>query len=144
MGVTQRLPSLNRCGSVTYISWSSDFALYLEDYWMVEGHTWYNGSVWHKDWPHKIYIGQWPILAYILCQWFYLLFWRIFDWRTSYFGLMDQCDTNIDLISYMQVNDLYFAVQWFCLISWLCTVNYFDKLNNGTSQVYSCPSGHLL
>ena len=27
------------------------------------------------------------------------------------FGLMDQCDINIDLIKYMQVNDLYFMVQ---------------------------------
>ena len=35
--------------SMTYISWSSDFTLYLEDYFMDEGHTWYNGSVRHKD-----------------------------------------------------------------------------------------------
>ena len=54
--LTQRLASLNRCGPMTYISWSSDFTLYLEDCLMDEGHTWYNGSVWHKDWPHKIYI----------------------------------------------------------------------------------------
>ena len=27
------------------------------------------------------------------------------------FGLMDQCDTKIDLVKYMQVNDLYFVVQ---------------------------------
>ena len=27
------------------------------------------------------------------------------------FGLMDQCETKIDLIKYMQVNDLYFVVQ---------------------------------
>ena len=27
------------------------------------------------------------------------------------FGLMDQCDTKIDLIKYMQVSDLYFVVQ---------------------------------
>ena len=47
--------------SVTYISWSSDFAIYLENYLMDEGHTLDNGSVWHKDWPHKIYVGQWPI-----------------------------------------------------------------------------------
>ena len=25
--------------------------------------------------------------------------------------LMDQCDTKIDLIKYMQINDLYFVVQ---------------------------------
>ena len=28
---------------------------------MDECHTWYNGSVWHKDWLHKIHVGQWPI-----------------------------------------------------------------------------------
>ena len=27
------------------------------------------------------------------------------------FGLMDQCDTKIDLIKYMQDNDLYFVVR---------------------------------
>ena len=27
------------------------------------------------------------------------------------YGLMDQCDTKIDLIKYMQVNDLYIVVQ---------------------------------
>ena len=29
------------------------------------------------------------------------------------FGLMDQCDTKIDLIKYMQINDLCFVVQSF-------------------------------
>ena len=57
---------------------------------------------------------------------------------------MDQCDTKIDLIKYMQVIDLKFLVQWFCLISWLSTKNYFDKLNNVAGQGYSCPAGHLL
>ena len=37
---------------IKYISWSSNFALYLKDYLMDEGHTWFNRSVWHKDWPH--------------------------------------------------------------------------------------------
>ena len=43
---------------VTYISWSSDFALYmyLENYLMDEGHALDNESLWHKDWPHKIYV----------------------------------------------------------------------------------------
>ena len=63
ISVTQRLASLNICWSVTvtYISCTSDFAVYLENYMMDESHIWYNGSVWHKDWPHKIYIDQWPI-----------------------------------------------------------------------------------
>ena len=28
---------------------------------MDEHHSWYNGSVWHIDWPYQVYIGQWPI-----------------------------------------------------------------------------------
>ena len=31
--------------SVTYISWSSDFAMFLENYLMDESHTLDNGSV---------------------------------------------------------------------------------------------------
>ena len=31
---------------------------------------------------------------------------------------MDQRDTKIDLIKYMEVSDLYFIVQWFNFISW--------------------------
>ena len=49
------------CRSVTYILWSSDFASYLEDYLMEKCCTWDNGSVWLKDRPCKIYMGQWPI-----------------------------------------------------------------------------------
>ena len=41
--------------------WSSDFALYLEDCLMDEWPTSDYQSVWHKNWPHKIYVGQWPI-----------------------------------------------------------------------------------
>ena len=28
---------------------------------MDEHHSWYNGSVWHKDWPRQVCVGQWPI-----------------------------------------------------------------------------------
>ena len=38
MSVTKRLASFKGCGSVTYISWSSDLP-YLEDYLMDDGHT---------------------------------------------------------------------------------------------------------
>ena len=24
---------------------------------MDEHHSWYDGSVWHKDWPHQVYVG---------------------------------------------------------------------------------------
>ena len=54
-------------GCVSYfqiILWSSDFASYLEDYLIEKCCTWDNGSVWHKDWSCKIYVGQWLILLY--------------------------------------------------------------------------------
>ena len=28
---------------------------------MEECHSWDTGSAWHKVWPNKIYVGQWPI-----------------------------------------------------------------------------------
>ena len=58
---------------MTYISWSSDFALYLEDYLMYD--------------------------------------------VTSYFGIMGQYDPTYDLKINVGLSDLYFMVQWFCLIS---------------------------
>ena len=70
--VTQTLNWNYKCMSVTYTSWSRDFALYLEDYLMDKCHNWNSGSMWHKDLPHKMYVGQWPtfhypvILSYIL------------------------------------------------------------------------------
>ena len=62
------------CRSVTCISWSNDFTLYLEDYSMDKCHNWNIGSVRCKDLnvPHKMYVGQRPtfhgpvILFYIL------------------------------------------------------------------------------
>ena len=41
----QRLTTYNIYGSMTYISWSIDFALYLENYLMDESHALDNRSV---------------------------------------------------------------------------------------------------
>ena len=38
------------------------------------------------------------------------------------FGLIDQCDTKIDLIKLMQINDLYFVVQS-SFLPYILTVN---------------------
>ena len=89
---TQRLTAWIICRSVTYISWSNDFAYILK----TDG--WYNGSVWHKDWPHKICVCHWPvfhgpvILPYIL---------KTIWWMKVILCIMDQCDTKIDLIKYI-------------------------------------------
>ena len=81
--VTQTLNWNYICRSVTYISWSSDFALYLEDYLKDKCHNWNTGSMWCKDLPDKLYVGQWPtfhgpaILSYILKTiWWIMLYWR--------------------------------------------------------------------
>ena len=48
--VTPKLMYVN----VTYISWSTDFALYLKDY-LMECHILDNEIVWHKLWPQNKY-----------------------------------------------------------------------------------------
>ena len=92
--VTQTLNWNYMCRSVTYISWSSDFALYLEDCLMDKCHNWNTGSMWCKDLPDKMYVGQWPtfhgpvILSYILkTNW----------WINVVLEILIQCDTNNDL-----------------------------------------------
>ena len=59
--VTQTLTLKYVCRSVTYISWYSDSGLYLEYYLTNSPFSLDIGSVWHKDWPYKIYTAQWPI-----------------------------------------------------------------------------------
>ena len=56
--------------------------------------------------------------------------WRLLN---IILGIVGQSDTKIDLVKYFWVSDLYFVVQWFCLISWrsVFTVCCFDTLNNG-------------
>ena len=113
--VTQTLNWNYICRSVTFISWSSEFALYLGRLFDGQCHNWNIGSMWCKDLPHKMYVGQWPtfhgpvILSYIL--------------KTFLLNILIQCDIKFDLQIYIcksvtyKVSDLYFVVQWFCLIS---------------------------
>ena len=104
---------------------------------MDEHHSWYNGSVWHIDWPYQVYVhvGQlpifygWEILLHIL---------KTISWRNIVFGIMDQCDSKIDLVKYMWVSDLFSMVHWFYFIS---LSDLF--LWNGAVRGYSCPSGYL-
>ena len=71
---------------------------------MDECHIWDNRYVWHKDWPLKMFIGQWPIF---LGQVILLNILKIVWWRNIILGIMDQCDTKIGLIKYMWVSDLH-------------------------------------
>ena len=72
-GVTKTLNWHGICRSVTYtcISWSSDFAICLEDY-LMENVIIGILEPCNADLPHKMCVGQWPtfhspvILSYIL------------------------------------------------------------------------------
>ena len=62
----------NKCRSLWHISWSTDFALYLEDCLMYEHHTLGYESLWPNIWPQNKCRSLWPIfhgpliLPYIL------------------------------------------------------------------------------
>ena len=101
---------------MTYISWFSDFALYLEYYLLDKCHTWDISSLWPDCWRHNISLLVWPIfhgsviLPYIL---------NTICWINVTPGILVPCDPIIDVKIYLWWCDLYFMVQWFCLISWI-------------------------
>ena len=106
----QRFTRENVCGSVTYISWSSDFVLYLEDYLMDKCCTGDTDSMWHKHWTETIYVRQWPVFhGPVIC---------LISWRNVIVGILDPFDAKINHIKCMWVSDLHFMVQWFWLLSW--------------------------
>ena len=104
---------------VTYISWFSDFALYLEYYLLDKCHTWDISSLWPDYWRQNISLLVWPIfhgsviLPYIL---------NTICWINVTPGILVPCDPTIDVKIYLFWCDLYFMVQWFCLISWILFV----------------------
>ena len=101
---------------MTYISWFSDFALYLEYFLLVKCHTWDITSMWPNEWPLTISRSLWPIfhgsviLPYIL---------NTICWLNVTPGILVPCDPMNDHLLYLGHCDLYFMVQWFCLISWI-------------------------
>ena len=147
---------------VTYISWFSDFALYLEYYLLDKCHTWDISFMWPNEWPLTISRSLRPIfhgsviLPYILnticwinvtpgilepcdpmndhlllsrslCPIFhgsvilpYIL--NTICWINVTLGILVPCDPIIDVKIYLCWCDLYFMVQWFCLISWILFV----------------------
>ena len=70
--------------------------------------------MWHIHWPYQVYVSQWPIFygpAILLHN------VKTIWWRNVVLGIMDHCDSKIDLVKYMWISDLYFMVHWFYLIS---------------------------
>ena len=54
---------------------------------MDECNTWDNGSVWHKDWPHRINAVHWSIFhSHVILPYISL---KLFDGGISYSGIMD-------------------------------------------------------
>ena len=72
----------NKCMSLTYISWSTDFALYLKDFfWCMSVIFSDNEKVWPKPLYLKINIGQHDL--YFMVKWICLISSRLFDGWTS-------------------------------------------------------------
>ena len=117
--VTWLLTSKYISVGVTYISWFSDFALYLEYYLLDKCHTWDISSLWPDYWRQNISLLVWPIfhgsviLPYIL---------NTICWINVTPGILLPCDPMNDHLLYLGHCDLYFMVQWFCLISWILFV----------------------
>ena len=72
-------------------------------------------SVWWDIWPQKN-VGHCDL--YFMVQWLFLISWRLFDVWTSYFLILCQYDTTLDLKINVGHCCVYFMVQWFCLTSW--------------------------
>ena len=109
---------------MTYISWFSDFALYLEYYLLDKCHTWDISSMWPNEWPLTISRSLWPIfhgsviLPYIL---------NTICWLNVTPGILLPCDPMNDHLLYLGHCDLYFMVQWFCHVTqWMTTYLYLE------------------
>ena len=117
--VTLLLTSKYISVGVTYISWFSDFALYLEYYLLDKCHTWDISSLWPHYWSQNISLLMWPIFhgSVILPD-----ILNTICWINVTPGILLPCDPMNDQLLYLGHCDLYFMVQWFCLISWILFV----------------------
>ena len=93
--------------------------VYLEDYLIYEHYYWKNASVWHKELPHQIYVGQWLVHVFrsqVIFAW-YVKDYLKGVWCMNII-LWDYGSETFDLKINVGHCDLYFMVQWFCHISW--------------------------
>ena len=86
----------------------------LKAIWCMNIILWDYESVWHNIWPQNKCKSLWPIFHVSVI---YLISWWLFDIWTPYLGVMSQYDPIFDLKIFVAHCDLYFMVQWFCLIS---------------------------
>ena len=117
--VTRLLTSKYISVGVIYILWFSDFALYLEYYLLDKCHTWDISSLWPDYWRQNISLLVWPIFhgSVILPD-----ILNTICWINVTPGILLPCDPMNDHLLYLGHCDLYFMVQWFCLISWILFV----------------------
>ena len=74
---------------MTYISWSSDFSLFI---FCSEKHFSFIGKARFRRAGELRDPATALIYPYFTVQWFCLISWRLFDVWTSYFGIMSQYD----------------------------------------------------
>ena len=97
--------------SMTYISRSSDFVLYFEDYLRsFDVCTSYFGSMNQYDPTFDLKINVDHCDLYSMVKWFCLISWRLFDVWTILFGIVSQYDPKFDLKIYLGHYDLYSMV----------------------------------
>ena len=107
---------LNKCMSLWPIFYGPLIFPYISKiFWWMSVIFLDNETVWHKLWHQNKYRSSWPIFHGIVIL---LNIFKIIRWVNIIVGILDQWDSQIDLIKYMSVSDLYFMVQWFCFISW--------------------------
>ena len=113
--MTRLLTSKYISVGVTYISWFSDFALYLEYYLLDKCHTWDISSMWPNEWPLTISRSLWPIFhASVLLPFIFITI----SWRIVIPGLLYLCDKMIYIQIHLGQCDLYYMVEWFRHITW--------------------------
>ena len=97
---------------MTYISWFSDFALYLEYYLLDKCHTWDISSLWPDYWSQNISLLVWPIFhGSVILPYILNICWIYVTPR-----ILVPCDPMNDHLLYLGHCDLYFMLQWFCLL----------------------------
>ena len=135
--MTRLLASKYISVDVTYISWFSDFALYLEYYLLDKCHTWDISSMWPNEWPLTISRSLWPIFhASVILPFIFITI----SWRIVIPGLLYLCDKMIYIQIHLGQCDLYYMVEWFRHITWKLfhrNVSYpFDLIILGHCDLY--------
>ena len=120
ISLTRHWPQ-NKCKSLWPIySWSSDCALYLEDYFMYQHHylsTSLFGIMNQYDPTHDLKINVGHFDLYFMVLWLCVISWKLFDVWTLSLGIMGHNDWTFDRKINVCHCDLYIMAQWFCLVS---------------------------